>query len=451
MSDTLEVNRVLIANRGEIARRLIREFKSLGIETVSVFSEPDQSQPWVEEADYSVYLNGTIVEETYQDSDRIIAAAMDAGCEAIHPGYCFLAGRADFAEVATVANVTIIGGDPRALGRVANRLEVRRVARELGIPLVPSSDPIPPDLDPVGIAAQLGFPLFVKTAVGEVIRRADSLAQLPEVAQQVRTIGHLLYGNSTIFLERAIDRFRAIGTVVVADRFGAVVHLGETDGSLQYDFHSWVEEVGEALVGSTLHARLGERSVELAKGLGWIGVGKVRWAMTPDGAAYLLGFSGRLTTGYELAEQVHGIDLVNTQYRVHIGEPLGWDQGDVKLDRHGVQLRIFPYRGGEPVTGEITRMVLPEGENVLAETGTAEGQPITPDTDPLLVKITVTGPTRHAALVRARAALEELVVEGVDTNQRILMEILAEPGVWRGTYDTHTLEQWVATEPNRAS
>ncbi len=453
MSELLQVQRVLIANRGEIARRLIREFKSLGIETVSVFSEPDQGQPWVEEADYSAYLNGRTVAETYLDANRVIGVAMDAGCDAVHPGYCFLAGRLDFAELANQANMAIIGSDPRALARVVDRQSVRRVARELGIPLIPASDPISAEQDPVGIGAQLGFPLFVKTMVGDVIRRVDSLDRLAAVANEVRALGALVSGDSTIVLERAVDKLRACGTVVVADRYGSIVHLGETDGSLQYDFHSWVEEVGEALVGSTLHARLGERSVELARGLGWIGVGKVRWAITPDGGAYLLGFTPRLTTGYELAEQVHGIDLINTQFRVHIGERLGWEQADVKLERHGVQLRIFPFRAGATgaVEGEIERLVLPTGEHLAVEAGTAEGQPCTEDTDPLLVKITVTGPTRHAALVRARAALEELVIEGVETNREFLLEILAEPSVWRGQYNTHTLEEWIASERNRAS
>jgi acetyl-CoA/propionyl-CoA carboxylase biotin carboxyl carrier protein len=221
------------------------------------------------------------------------------------------------------------------------------------------------------------------------------------------------------------------------------VHMGLTDASLMWDYHTWVEELGEALVGRELHDRLGEKAVELTRAIGWTGVGRVRWAITPDGGWYMLGFSGRLTTGYSLVEQVVGTDLVQTQLRLAAGEQLGWQQADVQFPRHGVELRLFPFdmeNPGERPTGSIERLVLPEGdEHVRALAGTAEGQPVTSETDPLLAKITVTGPTRHAALVRARAVLADLAIEGVPTNKELLSQLLADEAVWRGEYDDHTV------------
>lgn len=443
----IAIERVLIASRGEVARRLIRQFREAGVETVAVFSEPDVEQPWVEEADYAVYLMGRTVGETYLDPRRVVSAAMDAGCDAIHPGYCFLAERVDFVQMAMLANLLVIGGDPRALARAVDRFDVRRVARDLGIPIVPASERLAPDDDGVGAGALLGFPLYVKAPAGQVAQRVTAQDQLPTAVARVRDIAALLHGDRTVYLERAVDHLRRCGTVVVADRHDTVVHLGETDGSLGLGVRSWVEEMGEALVGD-LHQRLGEAAVEVARAIGWTGVGRVRWALTPDGGWYLLGFSGRLTTGYTLSERVLGLDLVHTQLRMFQGEPLTWGQEAVKPTRHGVQLRIFPVDVTDPladVEGQIERLDLPEGdENVLVEAGTAAGQPCNRDTDPLLVKLTITGPTRHAALVRARAALEELVIEGVPTNRDFLLELLADERVWRGEYDTHTVASMLA-------
>ena len=440
----MELQRILVASRGEIARRLIRYYKGLGIETVAVFSEADVEQPWVEEADYPVYLNGKTVAETYMHPQRIVSAALDAGCDAIHPGYCFLAERVDFIQYALNANMGVIGNEPRALWRAVDRFELRKHAREVGIPLVPASEPLDEKDDGVATGAQLGLPLFVKAVGGGVIRRVARLEDLPAAVAAVRDAAGLVTGERTVYLERAVDKLRSVGTTVVGDRHGNAVHLGESDSSLQYQFHTWVEETGKDLVPHEVSAKLGPAAAELARKIGWVGVGRVRWAVTPHEGWYLLGFSGRLTTGYTLTEQVLSVDLIDVQHRVTLGEPVGWSQDDVKIERYGVQLRVLPVDPTRPdadVDSHIERLVLPEGEHVLSETGTKEGQPCNSNTDPLLAKITVTGPTRHATLVRARAALEDLVIEGVPTNRDFLMRLLADESVWRGDYDTDTIER----------
>lgn len=457
------IQRVLVANRGEIASRLFRYFREHEVETVSAFLEAEVEQPWVAEADYDAYLNGKTVATTYLDVMHVVGAAADAGCDAIHPGYCFLAERVDLIAVAANANLAVIGADPRALARVVDRFEVRRRARELGLPVIPGSDPLPEGDDGIEAGARFGFPLFVKAVGGGVVRRVDTVEALPAAVQAVRDAARLVTGEPRVYLERALPRLRSIGVNVVGDRHGTVVHVGCTDGSLQFpgvpsgvavgsgdlgvprapghDFKSWVEEMG-AVVEPALAERLGKGSVDLMRDLGWVGVGKVRWAVTPDGGAYVLGVSGRLTTGYSLVETVYNVDLIDVQYRTWVGEPLGWEQQDVPADRHGVELRIVPFNRDDPygvVEGTIEKLVLPDHDHVAAVTGTAEGQPVGADTEPLLVKITVAGPTRHAALVRARHALEGLVIEGIPTNREVLLEILADERVWRGEHDVGTL------------
>jgi acetyl/propionyl-CoA carboxylase alpha subunit len=457
------IQRVLVANRGEVASRLFRFFREREIETVSAFLEAEVDQPWVSEADYDAYLNGKTVATSYLDVMRVVGAAADAGCDAIHPGYCFLAERVDLITVAANANLAVIGADPRALARVVDRFEVRRRARELGLPVVPGTEPLGDEDDGVEAGAGFGFPLFVKAVGGGVVRRVERVEALPAAVAAVRAAARLVAGDARVYLERALPRLRSIGVNVIGDRHGTMVHVGCTDGSLQFpgvptgvavgsgdlgvprapghDFKSWVEELG-AVVEPALAERLGNESVALMRDLGWVGVGKVRWAVTPDGGHYLLGVSGRLTAGYSLVETAYNVDLIDVQYRTWLGEPLGWGQRDVPANRHGVELRVVPFDRDDPyasIKGTIERLELPDQEDVMAVTGTAEGQAVTPETDPLLVKITISGPTRHAALVRARHALEALVIEGVPTNREVLLELLADERVWRGEHDVATL------------
>jgi acetyl/propionyl-CoA carboxylase alpha subunit len=440
--------RVLIASRGEMATRLIRQFREAGTETAVVFSEPDVDAPWVEEADYPVYLNGRTVAETYLDPMRVVAAACDAGCEAIHPGYCFLAERVDFFQLAEGANVAVVGADLRPLAKATDRMMLRHVARQCGIPLVPATDRLADADEGAVLAAQLGFPLYVKAVAGSVIRRVNAPAELAGVVRDVRQEATLRTGDSGVYLERAIPKLRRIGTTVVGDRFGTTVHLGHTDATLEVEIpevgvHCWVEEYGDNLLSPDLAARLGDAAVDLARTLKWTGVGKVRWAVTPDGGWYLLGFSGRLTTGFDLVELVQGVDLIQAQVRVQAGQPLGWSQEDVGASRHGVQLRIVPVAVASGsvrrAEGRVEALELPEGEHVRAVAGTAEGQAVSVDTEPLLAKISVSGPTRHAALVMARKALDGLVVEGVSTNKEFLARFLANEQLWRLDIDADTL------------
>ncbi len=436
----MNIKRVLIANRGEVAKRLIAFYRSQGVESVVAFSEADAEQSYLDDADYAVYLNGRKVGETYLDPQRVVSAALDAGCDAIHPGYCFLAEHVGFYSIATNANIAVYGCDPMVISKVVDRAGVRRMAKTLGIPLIPGTEPLAPEDDGVAAAAQLGFPLFVKGVAGGALARVDDTDEVAEAVKDTRRLARAVSGDPTVFLERAVDDQRHIGVTVVADRDGNVVHLGPMDGSLEVRYRTWVEELGPQIVPDVA-SKVTAASVELAKALGWVGVGKARWAVTPHGGWYLLGFSARIATGYSLTEAVHGVDLISTQKMALEGEHVPWNQEDAELTQHGIQLRIFHVKTSDlsRPDGVITKLVVPDGD-VKIDLGVEEGLPCNEDSEPLLAKLTAVAPTRQAALVKARKALDELVIEGIDTNQALLKALFDSEAFWKGDYDVQTLE-----------
>jgi acetyl/propionyl-CoA carboxylase alpha subunit len=438
------MERVLIATRGEIARRLIVWFRERDIETVSVFSEIDADQPWVDEADYSTYLPGRTVAETYANPDRVLSAAADAGCDVIHPGYCFLATHLGFFQAAASANIAVVGTSMRALEASLNRSMIEEVCRKEGIPRIPSSSDLGETDDGVAEAAQMGFPLLVKASSGGARLRVDTPEELPVAVAAVRLVAEATTGNPAVYLQRHVPQMRTLSTLVFGDQHGACEALGHVDGSARAEMRSWVETIGEGVVPDDLAERLHEKSVAFARGLGWVGVGRVVWAITPRSGWYLLGFSPRLPIGYSLVEQALGVDLLRTQIALQSGEPLGWDDIETTPKEHFLQVRVLhvdPATGKRP-EGTITRYKMPKG--VYVEAGTAKGMPATDATDPLLCKITVGAPTRQAALVRMRAALNELRIDGVPTNREALMDFLADADVWQHPVDTNALPAFLA-------
>lgn len=438
----MKLERVLIANRGEVAKRLIRYYAGQGVESVVAFSEPDAEQGYLDEADYAVYLNGRTVRETYMDPHRVVAAAMDAGCDAIHPGYCFLAERADFYALAFTANLAVVGSDPSVLPHVVDRSNLLKVGRELGLPVIPASDVVPEGHDGIEQAAAVGLPLFVKGVHGGAMELVRDFSELPSALEAVRAAAEVVSGVRDVYLERAVGAVRQLGTTVVVDRHGSDVFLGHADASLELRYSSWIEELGPE-VAPELHDRLGDAALRLASALGWVGVGRVRWALLPGDAWYLLGFSARLTTGFDLAEEVYGVDLLDAQYRTLVGEALEWSQPERGTQPYGIQIRVLhvdPATGTRP-PGVLEELVLPEG--IVASVGVDVGTEVGPDTDPLLAKLTVTAPSRQAAVVKARAALNDLVVRGVATNLPLLERLFSSELMWRGGTDVRTLHDLV--------
>lgn len=433
------MERVLIAARGVVACRLIAHFRREGVETVSVFSEPDVEGLWVEEADYQAYLRGHTVEETYLDPSRIVEAAMDSGCEAIHPGTNFLATRPELADVAVTANVPILGVDPQALLRATDRARVRDAAGKAGLPLVPASGVLEAGDDGVAAGALLGFPLYAVAVAAGLARRVSDASELAEAVAAVRSWAGKLEGDERVYLEREVGAHRLIGTLVLVDHAGTIATLGHSDGTLRDGRFSWLEELGPEVVSHDLSARLHRGATELARRVDFVGIGRVSWMLMPDGAWYFLGFSPRLPTGFSLYEQVFGVDLIETQLRLGEGQPLGWDDVPTVADRFGIQARLL---FADPRTGRrdpetLERFEFPEDANV--EVGVAEGFECTPHTDPLLGLVTALAQTRQAAVVRLSDALTRAVVEGVHTNLQELVQLLGERDYWLHHVDSQTL------------
>lgn len=435
------MERVLLAGRGELTRRLIRALRKRGIESVSVFSEVEAEQPWVEEADYASFLNGAGVDDTYLDARKIVSAAHDASATAIHPGYCFFAERPDFVHAANSANLRVIGLGREGLERIANRFVVRAVAGRLGISTIPEVF-VPPGEDGLVQAMNLELPIYVKAVAGGVVLRVDSYEDVPAVVESARARARWLTGSDDVLLSVGLSHVRQFGTTVVRERDGVAYALGHSDKSVQVRFRSWMEECGAEVVDDEVAVRMSEGAKRLVEALELDGVVRVRWALDPNGGHWLLGISGRLTTGYSLTEQVFGVDLIDTQIRLALGEPLGWYGADTNPNRHGIQLRILhvdPSNGIARPPGRLEKLHIPEG--VTAEVGVSEGQMCTEETEPLLASIVVTAPTRQAALVKAAAVLKDVRVEGVVNNVEVLRRLCTDPSFWKGEYDVNVVDK----------
>lgn len=435
---TLE--RVLVAHRGATARRLVRHYRQRGVETCVVFSEADADQPYLDEADYAVYLNGRSAASTYLDPERVVAAAMDAGCDAIHPGTGPLAEEASFHAMAHHANVAVIGCDPAVLPRIVDPAALAATARELSLPAVPVSAPLAPEDDGMLEAARIGAPLRVVPLGGGASRLVRDLAELPGALDAVRGEAVRAAGDPRVRLERAVEVHREVGAVVIADRHGRCDVLGLHDTTLGHDGATWVAEAGPELFPD-LRDALCRASEALARAVGWVGVGEVRWALGPRGAWFLRGFAGRLPDAYDLVEEVWGVDLVEAQFDAVSGGELRWAPGALAPRGHGVQLRVLHL---DPATGArhegvLEALELPAG--ALAERGVDAGCACSPDSEPLLARVTVLAPTRGAAVVKAKAAAEAVDARGVPTNLADLRALLGGEAVWRGEHDAHTVER----------
>lgn len=401
--DGFALRRILVTRPGELARRLCRLYRSLGIESVAAFSIAEADAAWVGDADFDAYLGDGEADAVWSDPARLVAAAMDAGCEAIHPGHGRLAEGLDLYAAAAAANVAVIGSDVRRVAEVLDRARLHARARRLGIPLLPASDPLPSDADGIEEAARIGVPLYVRAVHGPAHARADDFAALGAALAAVRS------ADPSVVLEKALDRGRRIGTVLAADAHGTAVHLGElvtVPGG---------EQMGPDVLPAELHRQLGEWSVRLARESGVVGVARVRWLLAPDGRPFLLGLAPRLPLAYDLCEAVQGIDLVHAQHVASVGGSLAdWSQSDAAaLSRHGVQVRVL-HRGG---AGAIGALELPAaGEDLGVVTSYAEGEPVPAGADRVLAKLTATGPDADACRRRLRAALAATRVEGVETN-----------------------------------
>ncbi len=418
MAEEHRIERVLICARSTLVPRLMAHYAEQGVEAVVGFSEADVDAPWIEEADFAAYLNGRSARESYLHPERVVSAAMDAGCDAIHPGASSLAESVELYHLANNANVAVITADPTVVARAADRSFQRGIAHSRGARLLPASEPLGPDQDGIEAAAPLGVPIDVVTSHGVPLARVRDLARLPEVMAQAREVARSMAGAPELVLRPPVPASaRPRTTLVAAERVGRVVPLGTTTATLwSPEGHVWVEELGPD--GSADDTALGRRAEEIVRGLRWVGVAAVRWVAWDDDV-YFVQVSTRLPTGFELFEQVHGLEILTPQLSLLQGKPLGWGPSDGQPTRWGMQARLVHRVAGDD-TATLEAFALPEG----ASPGAGEGQSISADTHPVLALITVVADHRDAARAALAAAVAEVRVDGVPTNLQALRDHL---------------------------
>ncbi|MEV5344925.1 acetyl/propionyl/methylcrotonyl-CoA carboxylase subunit alpha [Streptomyces achromogenes] len=438
---------VLVANRGEIAVRVIRTLRALGVRSVAVFSDADADARHVREADTAVRLGPAPAAESYLSVERLLEAAARTGAQAVHPGYGFLAENAAFARACEEAGLVFIGPPADAIALMGDKIRAKETVEAAGVPVVPGGR----DPELAEAARALGAPVLLKPSAGgggKGMRLVRDLTVLEEEIAAARREARTSFGDDTLLVERWIDRPRHIEIQVLADGHGNVLHLGERECSLQRRHQKVVEEAPSVLLDEATRAAMGEAAVQAARSCGYRGAGTVEF-IVPGGDPsqyYFMEMNTRLQVEHPVTELVTGLDLVEWQLRVAAGEPLPFGQSDITLTGHAVEARICaedPARGFLPSGGTVLLLDEPEGDGVRTDSGLSEGTEVGSLYDPMLSKVIAYGPDRATALRRLRAVLAQTVTLGVQTNAGFLRRLLAHPAVVAGDLDTGLVERVV--------
>ena len=434
--------RVLVANRGEIALRVMRTLRELGVEAVAVYSDADVSAPHVRAADRAVRLGPAPAAESYLDVARVVGAAVESGADAVHPGYGFLSERPDFARACAEAGLVFVGPSAEAMALLGDKAVAKQVAAEAGVPVVPGARG--DDAELTAWAADQQLPLLVKAVAGgggKGMRVVGALDELPEALAAARREAQAAFGDDRLLIERYIERPRHVEIQVIGDSTGAVLHLGERECSLQRRHQKVIEEAPSPAVGPELRERMGTAAVELARAAGYTGAGTVEFILAGS-EFHFLEMNARLQVEHPVTEAVTGLDLVELQLRIAAGEPLPLAQADVALTGHAFEARVYaedPANGFLPATGRVVVWREPAGARV--DSGVQAGVEVTSHYDPMLAKVIVHAGDREAALGRLDRALAELRVIGPTTNVAYLRALLQRPEVRAGELDTGLLER----------
>ncbi len=440
---------LLVANRGEIAVRIFRTARAMGLRTVAVHSDPDAGAMHVREADLAVSLGGTTSAESYLRVDRIIEAARAAGADAIHPGYGFLSEKAELAEACDAAGIVFVGPPAAAIRAMGDKITAKSIMEAAGVPCVPgwTGEADAPVEEIVAAADRVGYPVMVKAAAGgggKGMRVVQDRAGVAAAVEAARREAGAAFGDSRVFLERFVARARHVEFQVFADTHGRVVHLFERECSIQRRHQKVVEEAPSVAVDAALRARMGEAAVAAARAIDYVGAGTIEFMLAADGSFYFLEMNTRLQVEHPVTELTTGEDLVRAQLLVAAGEPLPFTQESLRQRGHAIECRIYaedPASGFLPSTGRLHAFAPPSGPGVRVDSGVAAGDEVTPFYDPMLAKLIVHGADRADAIARMRTALGEFGVLGVRTNVRFLDALLAHEAVVAGDLHTGFLDE----------
>jgi len=441
--------RILIANRGEIALRIIRACRDLGIESVVVYSEADRNAMPTRLADTAICIGPAPVAKSYLNIPVIMAAAEVSDAGAIHPGYGFLAENADFAEICIETGLTWIGPSPAAMRAMGDKVVAKQRMREAGVPLVPGSDGAVETVeDARRVARDIGFPVIVKAAAGgggRGMKIVHSEAAVSSAFMMAQSEAAAAFGDDTVYMEKYLEQPRHIEVQILADGFGNVVHLFERECSMQRNNQKVLEEAPSPFLDPETRELICQAGVSAAREVDYLGVGTVEFLVNPDKSFYFIEMNTRIQVEHPVSEAITGIDLVEWQIRTAAGEKLPFSQSDIQMQGHAMECRInaeHPYTF-TPSPGTINLYHPPGGRNVRVESAVYSGYTITPYYDSMIGKIIVHGSDRSQAIRTMQQAMDELVVSGVQTNTELHQRLLANPAFQEGSFNIHFLESWL--------
>lgn len=441
--------KILVANRGEIAVRILRACRELGIESVAVYSEADRNALHVRYADEAYLLGPAPSRESYLRADKIIDIARKCGADAIHPGYGFLAERESFAGACADAGIAFIGPKPSAIAAMGDKMTARNTVATAGVPVVPGTEGTGSmsDAELLKISKKIGFPLLIKASAGgggKGMREVTSIKEMPALLESARREAESAFGDGNVYLEKLVEGARHIEIQILADQHGNIIHLGERDCSLQRRHQKLIEEAPSPFMDEELRQRIGAVAVKAARSVDYINAGTIEFLVDKDKNFFFLEMNTRLQVEHPVTEVVTGIDIVAEQIRIARGRQLSYKQEDIVLRGHAIECRINaedPYNGFMPSTGRITHSLLPTGPGVRVDTGIYPGFEITSFYDPMIAKLIVWGETRAQAILRMRRALEEYRIVGVRTNIPFHQTMMNSHRFMGGQYDTRFVEE----------
>ncbi|HEY6351729.1 MAG TPA: acetyl-CoA carboxylase biotin carboxylase subunit [Candidatus Angelobacter sp.] len=442
--------KVLIANRGEIAVRIIRACREMGIASVAVFSDVDRGALHVSKADEAYAIGPAPASESYLNTEKIISTAARCGADAIHPGYGFLSENPAFARACDEAGIKFIGPPPSAMEMMGSKTRARQAVQAAGLPAVPGSDRGLSVEEAVSLAGEIGFPVMIKAAAGgggKGMRQVRTPADLRPAYATARSEAERAFKNGEIYLEKFIENPRHIEIQVLGDEHGNLIYLGERECSVQRRHQKVIEEAPSAIVDEDLRRRMGQVAVQVARAAGYTNAGTVEFLVDSGRNFYFLEMNTRLQVEHPVTEMVTGLDLVHLQLQIASGKKLPLRQADINIRGHAIECRIYaedPDNNFFPSPGKISRLLQPSGPGIREDTGVYEGWTVPLDYDPMLSKLIAYAPDRTAAIARMRRALDEYFISGIKTNLSLFRRLLEHPDFAAARIDTGFLERMLA-------
>ncbi|MBR0491527.1 MAG: acetyl-CoA carboxylase biotin carboxylase subunit [Clostridia bacterium] len=442
------MNKILIANRGEIAVRIIRACKEMNIKTVAVYSEADKDALHTRLADEAICIGPANSKQSYLNIKNIIEAAYLTKADSIHPGFGFLSENAQFAKICEESNIKFIGPKSNVINLLGNKSNSKELMKKVGVPVIPGSEGSVNNIeDAIIVCKEIGYPVLLKASSGgggkgiRIVNSPDELAQnLNIVKQEAKNA----FNDDEIYIEKFIKEPRHVEIQILADEYGNVVHLGERDCTIQRNHQKIIEETPSTIIDEKLRNKMGEAAIKAAKAAGYTSCGTVEFLVDSDKNFYFMEMNTRIQVEHPITEMVTGIDLVKEQIRIAAGEELKITQKDIGFKGHSIECRINaenPSKNFMPSPGKINELNLPGGNGIRVDTAIYSGYIIPPNYDSMIAKIIVHGVNRNEAISKMKRALEELVIDGIDTNRDFLFDIIRNPDFIRGNYDTSFIEK----------